>query len=191
MSSPTSVTRGTGTALYAVDPVHTQVAFAVRHLMISTVRGSFKDVQGTVRIDESDPARVAVDVRVNIASIDTREPQRDAHLRSADFFEADRFPVMTFQGGRVVGTTDGPFKLVGDLTIRGVTREVVLDVTPEGRGMDPWGGERAGFSATAKISRGEFGLKWNQALETGGVVVGDEVKISIDVELVKQATPAA
>ncbi len=191
MSTPTTVIPGTGTAIYTVDPVHTQVAFAVRHLMISTVRGSFKEVQGTLRIDEADPGRVAADIRVNIASIDTREPQRDAHLKSADFFEADRFPVMTFQGGRVIGATDGPFKLVGDLTIRGVTREVVLDVIPEGRGMDPWGNERAGFSATAKISRGEFGLKWNQALETGGVVVGDEVKISIDVELVKQAAAAA
>jgi polyisoprenoid-binding protein YceI len=191
MSTHTTVTHSAGAALYAVDPAHTQVEFAVRHLMISTVRGSFKDVQGTVRIDESDPARTAADVRINIASIDTREPQRDAHLRSPDFFDADRFPVMTFQGRHLVGSADGPFKLVGDLTIRDVTREVVVDVTPEGRLIDPWGNERVGFSATAKISRGDFGLKWNQALEAGGVVVGDEVKISIDVELVKQAAAAA
>jgi polyisoprenoid-binding protein YceI len=129
-------------------------------------------------------------VSVNIASIDTREPQRDAHLRSADFFDAEHFPVMTFQGRRLVGRPDAPFKLVGDLTIRGVTREVVLDVVPEGRIVDPWGSERAGFTATAKISRGEFGLKWNQLLETGGVAVGDEVTISVDVEMVKQAASA-
>jgi polyisoprenoid-binding protein YceI len=188
MSTPVTVTPGT--ALFVVDPAHTQVAFAVRHLMISTVRGSFKDVQGTVQLGESDPSRTAVDIRVNIASIDTREPQRDAHLKSPDFFDAERFPVMAFRGRRVIGGIGGDFKLVGDLTIRDVTREVVFDVVPEGRGMDPWGGERAGFSATAKISRGEFGLKWNQALEAGGVVVGDEVKISIDVEFVKQAAPA-
>ena len=189
MSTPVTVTPGT--TLFVVDPAHTQVQFAVRHLMISTVRGSFKDVQGTVQLDQSNTARAAVDIRVNIGSIDTREPKRDAHLKSPDFFDAERFPVMTLQGRRVIGSIDSDFKLVGDLTIRDVTRTVVLDVVPEGRGMDPWGNERAGFSATAKISRGEFGLKWNQALETGGVVVGDEVKISIDVELVKQAAAVA
>ncbi len=188
MSTPTTVS--SVTSAFTIDPSHTQVAFAVRHLMISTVRGSFKDVQGTVRIDSSVPARADVDVRIGIGSLDTREPQRDAHLKSPDFFDADRFPAMSFRG-RVVGSTDSAFKLIGNLTIRDVTREVVFDVTPEGRGIDPWGNERAGFSATAKISRGDFGLKWNQALETGGVVVGDEVKISIDVELVKQATAAA
>ncbi len=185
MSTPTTVTPAA--SFFTIDPAHTQVAFAVRHLMIAAVRGSFRDVQGTVTIDPADPGSVAVDVRVQIASIDTREPQRDAHLKSPDFFDADRFPVMTFHGRRVVGSIDGDFKLVGDLTIRDVTREVAFDVTPEGRTMDPWGNERAGFSASARISRGEFGLKWNQALETGGVVVGDEVKITIDVELVKQA----
>ena len=187
MSSPTTTTTASGTTLFAIDPVHTQVGFAVRHLMISTVRGTFRDVQGTVRTDESDSTAIDVNVGVNIASIDTREAQRDAHLKSADFFDAEHFPVMTFHGRRLMGRPEEPFKLVGDLTIRGTTREVVFDVVPEGRGADPWGGERAGFSATARISRSEFGLKWNQALETGGVVVGDEVKISVDVELVKQA----
>ena len=184
----TSTTTTPAATLYTIDPAHTQVQFGVRHLMISTVRGTFREVQGTVQADDSGPG--AVNVSVNIASIDTREPQRDAHLRSADFFDAEHFPVMTFQGRRLVGRTTEPFQLVGDLTIRGVTREVTLDVVPEGRGTDPWGNERAGFSATTRISRGGFGLKWNQALETGGVVVGDEVKISIDVELVKQAAPA-
>ncbi len=177
------------TTSYAIDPAHTQVAFAVRHLMISTVRGSFKDVRGTVRVDEADPAGASVEVSINVASIETREPKRDAHLKSADFFEADRFPFMTFRSRRIVGRIDRPFKLIGDLTIRDVTREVVVDVVPEGRVVDPWGGERAGFSATAKVNREDYGLKWNQALEAGGVLVGEEVRISIDVELVKQAAP--
>jgi polyisoprenoid-binding protein YceI len=180
-----------GTALYVIDPAHTHVEFAVRHLMISTVKGSFKEVQGTVRIDGSDTTRTAVAVTINPASIDTREPQRDAHLRSPDFLDVDRFPAITFQNRRVDGQPDRPFKLVGDLTIRGVTREVVLEIVPEGRGVDPWGNERAGFSATARISRGDFGLTYNQVLEAGGVLIGDEVKISIDVELVKQAAPSA
>ncbi len=184
MSTPT--TAASGTTTYAIDPAHTALQFAVRHLMISTVRGTFRKVQGTVQTDDHHPDVAKVEVTVEIAGIDTREPQRDAHLKSADFFDAETFPVMTFQGGRLIGSADGPFKLVGELTIRGVTREVVLDVSPEGRGMDPWGNERAGYSLTAKISRGEFGLKWNQALETGGVVVGDEVKISGDVEIVRQ-----
>jgi polyisoprenoid-binding protein YceI len=180
-----------GAALFVIDPAHTNVEFAVRHLMISTVKGSFKDVQGTVRIDGSDTTRTAVTVTINPASIDTREPQRDAHLKSPDFLDVDRVPAITFQSRRVDGQPDRPFKLVGDLTIRGVTREVVLDVVPEGRGVDPWGHERAGFSATARISRGDFGLTYNQVLEAGGVLIGDEVKISIDVELVKQAAPSA
>ncbi len=185
MSTPTT-TPATGTTLFTIDPAHTELQFAVRHLMISTVRGTFKQVQGTVRVDAAHPDAPGIDVTVVIGSIDTREPQRDAHLKSADFFDAETFPVMTFTGGRLIGSPDGPFKLVGNLTIRGITHEVVLDVTPEGGVVDPWGNERAGYSLTAKIGRGVFGLKWNQALEAGGVVVGDEVKISGDVELVKQ-----
>ena len=186
-SSPSAA----GAAFYAIDPVHTHLEFAVRHLMISTVRGTFKDVQGTVQTGEPGAGTTAVTVTVNLASIDTREPQRDAHLKSPDFFDADRFPQMTFRSRRVDGPTDRPFKLAGDLTIRDVSREVVLDVVPEGQGMDPWGHERAGFSATGRLSRGDFGLTYNQVLEAGGVVIGDEVKISIDVELVKQPVPQA
>jgi polyisoprenoid-binding protein YceI len=159
--------------------------------MISTVKGSFKEIQGTVQTDPSKPHETLVSVTIKPASIDTREPTRDAHLRSADFFDVERFPEMRFVGRRVSGSAEAPFDLVGDLTIRGVTREVVLHVTPEGRGIDPWGNERAGFSATAKINRRDFGLTWNQALETGGVLVGDDVKISVDVELIKQGAPTA
>lgn len=181
----TASTQATAATTWKIDPSHTQTEFAVRHLMITTVKGRFAEVQGVVQIDESDPARSQVEVTISAASIDTREPQRDAHLRSADFFDAEHFPKLTFRSTRIEGKGDA-FKLIGDLTIRGTTRQVVLDVTSEGRVKDPWGGERAGFSATTKIKRSDFGLTWNQLLEAGGVAVGDDVKISIDAELVKQ-----
>lgn len=171
---------------WKIDPSHTQAEFAVRHLMISTVKGRFAEVQGVVHIDESDLARSSVEVAIGVASIDTREPQRDAHLRSTDFFDAEGHPQITFRSTRVEGA-GATFKLIGDLTIRGTTRQVVLDVTAEGRGPDPWGGERAGFTATTKIKRSDFGLAWNQLLETGGVAVSDDVRISIDAQLVRQA----
>ena len=175
------------TSSWKIDPAHTHVEFAVRHLMIATVKGRFADVQGTVTIDETDPTKNSVDVTIGAASIDTREPQRDAHLRSADFFNIEVHPTLTFRSRRVTDVAGDRFRLTGDLTIGSVTREVVLEVTTGGRGRDPWGGERSAFEATTKIKRSEFGLTWNQALETGGVVVGDEIKISVDAELVRQA----
>jgi polyisoprenoid-binding protein YceI len=177
----------TATTTWTIDPAHTNVGFAVRHLMISTVRGRFADVRGTVVADEMDRTKGTVDVVIAVGSIDTREAQRDAHLRSGDFFDAEHFPEMTFRSTRIEDAPGDTFKLTGNLTIRGVTREIMLDVTAEGRGPDPWGGERAGFTATGKISRGDFGLTYNAVLETGGVVIGDEVKITIDTELVKKA----
>ena len=171
--------------LWKIDPAHSLIEFGVRHLMITTVKGRFGGVEGTVQLDEADPAFADVDVRIDAASIDTREPQRDAHLRSADFFDAEKYPHLTFTTKRPIKRRGNEFELVGDLTIHGVTREVVLDVTEEGRGKDPWGGERLGFSATTKIKRSDFGLTWNQALETGGVLVGDDIKISLDLELLK------
>ena len=173
-------------ATWKIDPTHSQVEFAVRHLMITTVRGRFTDVSGTVVTDEEDPTKAEVEVTINAASIDTREAQRDAHLKSADFFDVETYPAITFKSTRVTDARGDQFTLAGDLTIHGVTREVTLDVTSEGRAKDPWGGERAGYSATTKINRRDFGLTWNQALETGGFVVGDEIKISLDLELVKQ-----
>ena len=171
---------------WSIDPVHSHVEFAIRHLMIATVKGRFTDVKGTVQSDESDPATGQVDITIGVASIDTRESQRDAHLRSADFFDAEKFPTIAFRSRGIRDVKRDAFTLLGDLTIRGVTREIALGVTSEGRAKDPWGGERAGFTATGKIKRSDFGLTWNQALETGGVLVGDDVKISIDVELLKQ-----
>jgi polyisoprenoid-binding protein YceI len=181
-----------GGSSWRIDPAHSHVEFAVRHLMISSVKGAFGDVQGTVWVAESDPRTVLVDIAIQVASIDTRQEQRDAHLRSPDFFDAAKFPTITFRSRRIQGNPlEGDFHLTGDLTVRGITREVTLDASPEGRLTDPWGEERAGFSAHAKIDRTDFGLTWNQALEAGGVLVGNEIKISIEVELIRQATQAA
>lgn len=170
---------------WKIDASHSHVEFAVRHLMISTVKGRFGDVQGTVRIDESDFSKSAAAITIGVASIDTRDSQRDAHLKSPDFFDVEKYPTITFTSTRVEQKSDDRFTLIGQLTIHGVTEEVALDVTREGRGNDPWGGERAGFSATTQIKRSRFGLTWNQLLEAGGVAVGDDIKIAIDVELVR------
>jgi polyisoprenoid-binding protein YceI len=170
---------------WTLDTTHSNVEFSVRHLMIATVKGRFADVQGTVIIDESDPTASEIDVTIAAASIDTRVAQRDDHLRSPDFFDVARFPTLRFTSRKVARRGDG-LKVTGDLTLRGITREVVLDVSEQGRQSDPWGGQRAGFEARGTIHRSDFGLTWNQALETGGVVVGDEVKIAIDAELIRQ-----
>jgi polyisoprenoid-binding protein YceI len=186
MSTATTTATPTATT-WKIDPSHSHLEFAVRHLMISTVKGRFGVVEGTVLTDAANPATVDVNVTIDAASIDTREAQRDAHLKSPDFFDVATFPTLTFKGGRVTEASGDRFRLTGDLTIHGVTREVTLDVASEGRGKDPWGGERAGYSATTKIKRSDFGLTWNQVLEAGGIAVGDEIKISLDVELVKSS----
>jgi polyisoprenoid-binding protein YceI len=175
---------------WQIDPTHTAAEFAVKHLMISTVKGHFGEVSGTVHTDNLIPANTAVEVAINVASIDTRNEQRDTHLRSADFFDVEHFPTITFRSKRVEGDPSAALRIVGDLTIRGVTREIVLEAESEGRTRDPWGNDRAGFSAKAKINRKDFGLTWNMVLEAGGVAVGDEIRISIDVELVKQSVQA-
>ena len=184
--STAAVTATPTRATWKIDAAHSQVEFAVRHMMIATVRGRFAGVTGTVITDESDPGKAEVDVVIDVDSIDTREAKRDAHLKSADFFDVEKHPTITFKSTRVTGLKGDEFKLVGNLTIHGVTREVTLDVTSEGRAKDPWGGERAGYSAVTRINRKDFGLTWNQALETGGLLVGDEIKIALDLELVRQ-----
>lgn len=170
---------------WQLDSAHTSAQFAVRHLMIATVKGSFTDITGTVVYDRLAPGRVDIDVKIPVASIRTNDEKRDAHLTSADFFDAENHPWITFKGKRIQGDLTKQFRLIGDLTIRGVTREVVLEATNEGSGTDPWGNERMGFSATAKVNRQDFGLKWNVALETGGFLVGDDVKITIDAEIMR------
>ena len=187
-TAPTgSLNASPGVSTWELDPAHSHVEFAVRHLMISTVKGRFADVQGTIRMDESDPSAVLVDATIGAASIDTRQEERDAHLRSTDFFDVARFPTIFFRSRRVQGNPlEGDFRLIGDLTIRDITREVKLDVSAGGHATDLSGEEHVGFSAHTTIDRTDFGLTWNQALEAGGVLVGNEVRISIEVELVRQ-----
>lgn len=174
---------------WKLDPSHSQVEFAVKHMMFTTVRGRFADVEGTVTLDKENPAASSVEVDIAAASIDTQVEDRDGHLRSADFLDVENHPHITFRSREVQGSLAEPgadFKVKGDLTIRGVTREVTLDATFEGTGTDPWGGTRAGFSARTEIDRRDFELTWNQALETGGVLVGHEVRIELQVQVVQQ-----
>jgi polyisoprenoid-binding protein YceI len=167
---------------WQIDPAHTLVEFSVRHMMIATVKGRFGTVAGTIRLDDEDPARSAVDVTIDAASVDTRNEQRDAHLRSADFFDVANHPTLTFRSRRVERTREDHYRVTGDLTIRGTTRSVVLDVIEQGRITDPWGATRAAFSARATVNREDFGLTWNQALEAGGVLVSRDVVIDLEVQ---------
>jgi len=172
---------------WQIDPAHTSVEFGVKHLMISTVRGSFKDVSGTVTPGD----RPSVEVSIPVATIDTGVGQRDDHLRSADFFDAVNHPAMTFTGTLVEGDIQSGGTLAGDLTIRGVTKPVALEVEANGEMKDPWGNTKVGFTATGSINRSDFGLTWNQVLEAGGFAVGEKVKLTIDVQVVKPAEVAA
>jgi len=173
-------------ANYQIDPVHTSAHFSVRHLMISNVRGEFTKVSGKILWDAEDPSSLSIEADIDAASINTREPQRDAHLKSPDFLDVEKYPTIHFESTQV-HSDKGDLKVGGNLTIHGVTRDVVLELegpTPETK--DPWGNVKVGASATTKINRKDFGLTWNAALETGGVMVGDEIKISIDVEAARQ-----
>ncbi len=171
---------------WQIDPAHSQIQFSVRHMMISTVHGRFGKFTGTVEFNEAEPAASSLEVHIDPASIDTRDPQRDGHLKSPDFFDAQQYPDIIFKGTKFEVLSEERGRITGDLTIRGVTRPVVLDVEYNGQARSPWGTTSAGFSATTRFSRKEWGLTWNQALETGGMLVGDDVKVSIEVELVKQ-----
>lgn len=179
-------TAQTAVSTWTIDPAHSIAEFAVRHMMVSTVKGRFRSMEGTITLDEEQPERSSVVASIDVASIDTAQPDRDAHLRSDDFFNAERFPKMTFRSTRVERVDDERWKIYGDLTIRDLTKEVVLDTGFDGRVNDPWGNERVGFSATTELNRQDFGLRWNQLLETGGVVVGDRVKVSLHIEAVRQ-----
>jgi polyisoprenoid-binding protein YceI len=169
-----------------VDPQHVDLGFAVRHLMISTVKGHFRAVSGVIHTEADDFTTAEVELTIDARSIETRDDARDAHLRSADFFDVEKYPTLTFKSRRVTSTAKHHYTVVGDLTIHGVTREVSLDVVAEGFVRDPWGNEKAGFHATGSVNRKDFGLAWNVVLETGGVVVGDEVKLNLEIELTRQ-----
>jgi polyisoprenoid-binding protein YceI len=176
-----------GTATWKFDPQHTSAQFAVKHLMISTVRGAFSKVTGTVTYDDQDISKSVVDVSIEVASVDTREPARDKDLRSEKFFDVEHFPTMTFKSKKVERVSSGKLKVTGDLTIRGVTKEVVLDVDgPTAPVTDPYGNQRAAVNATTKVNRLDYGVKWNASMDNGGVVVSDQVDITIDAEMIKQ-----
>lgn len=171
-------------ATYNVDTTHSEIGFTVRHMMFAKVRGQFKTWTAKLGYDAANPAKSTIEVEIDTASIDTREEKRDGHLRSADFFDAEKFPKMIFKSKKIDGS-GGHYKVTGDLTIRDQTHEVVLDVEQTGSGKDPWGNDRLGFSAKGAISRGEWGLKWNQALEAGGVLVSDKVEIDVEAQVVQ------
>ncbi len=175
------------TQRWNIDTSHSGVHFTVRHMVISKVRGAFDRWQGVVDFDEQDPAKSKVSVRIEAGSINTREEKRDGHLRSPDFFDVEKHPELTFTSTRVEKLDGDEYRVTGDLTIRGVTRPVVLAVEHLGGGKDPWGNERIGFAAHTTINRKDFGLNWNVALETGGVLVGDKIEIALDVQAVKAA----
>lgn len=175
-----SITTGTWT----IDPTHSTIGFSARHAMVAKVRGNFGEFSGTFTLDGDNPAASAAELTAMTASIDTRNPDRDAHLKSADFLDVESFPTLTFTSTSVSGTGDS-FVVTGDLTIHGVTKSVPVTFELLGVSTDPWGGVRIGFEGSTEISRKDFGLVWNTALETGGVLVGDTVKINLDVEAIK------
>jgi polyisoprenoid-binding protein YceI len=182
----TLATPQTSTTTWNIDPVHSVAEFKVKHMMISNVKGQFPKVAGALTLDESDLTNSRVDASIEAASIETRDPQRDAHLKSADFFDVEKFPTLSFKSTGVRLVRDGELAIEGNLTIRGVTRKVFFSVEgPTPPANDPWGNTRVAVSATTKINRKDFGLTWNAALETGGILVGDEVTITLDVQFVK------
>jgi polyisoprenoid-binding protein YceI len=182
----TPQTATTTTTTWNIDPAHSVAEFKVKHMMISNVKGQFAKVTGTLTLDESDLINSRVEALIEAASIETRDAQRDAHLKSADFLDVEKFPTLSLKSTRISLVRDGELAVEGDLTIRGVTRKVLFSVEgPTPPTKDPWGNTRVAVSATTKINRKDFGLTWNTALETGGILVGDEVTIMLDVEFVK------
>lgn len=172
---------------WTVDAAHSSIDFSVKHMMVSRTKGTFHNFEATIEADPTDLSTANIEVVVDLTSVDTRSDDRDNHLKSADFFDVENHPKMTFKSTKIVKTDDGEYDLTGDLTIRDTTKPVTLKVTSEGQGKDPWGNEVAGFSGETKLKRSDFGLTWNAALETGGVLVGDDVKISVQIEAQKQA----
>ena len=173
-------------SIWNIDPAHSVAEFKVKHMMIANVKGHFSKITGVLTRDESNVANSSVEVAIEAASIETRDAQRDAHLKSADFFDVEKHPILAFKSNGIKQVKDGELAVGGDLTIHGVTRKVTFDVEgPTPPAKDPWGNTRIAVSGTTKINRKDFGLTWNSALETGGILVGDEVTISLDVQFVK------
>jgi len=176
------------TTTWEIDPAHTAAGFSVKHLMISTVRGQFKGITGTINWDDQDLSKSTVDVSIDAKTVDTSEPQRDKDLRSDRFFDTEKFPTITFKSTKVEQVSAGRLKVAGNLTIHGITKPVVLDVEgPSAQIKDPWGMTRVAINATTRVNRQDYGVKWNANIDGGGVVVGDDVNITIDLEMVKKA----
>lgn len=175
-------------ATYQLDPVHSSAGFSVKHMMIAKVHGAFEKLSGKLVFDKNDPQKASAEATIEAASINTREPQRDTHLRSPDFFDVEKFPSLSFTSKSVTGSSGGSIKVAGDLTIKGITKQVILDVEgPSDEIKDPYGNLKIGLFATTKIRRKDFGLTWNAALEAGGVLVGDDVTITLDLQFVKSS----
>jgi polyisoprenoid-binding protein YceI len=184
MSTPTTAPAAVST--WKIDPVHSSAEFRVRHMMISNVRGHFTGVSGSLNYNEADAAQSKVGATIDAATVDTRDPQRDTHLKSAEFFDVEKFPTLEFRSSRIARRADGTLTLSGPLTIHGVTREVEFAIEgPTPPVKDPWGNERIGVHASTKINRFDYGLTFNAVLETGGVMVGEEVAITLELEFVK------
>lgn len=183
---PTAIATETTVTTWNIDPVHSVAEFKVKHMMISNVKGQFTGVSGSLSLNEEDVTKSTIEAIIDAATINTREEQRDAHLKSTDFFDVEKFPTLGFKSTSVKHAGDDELKVTGDLTIHGVTRSVEFVVEgPTAPGKDPWGNTRIGVSATTKINRKDYGLTWNAGLETGGILVGDEVTITLDVQFVK------
>jgi len=176
---------------WTIDPAHSRVGFAIKHMMISTVRGEFTEFEGEITLDEQDPSRSQATGRVTVSSIDTGNAERDGHLRSADFFDAEKHPTITFVSRRIEPQSGDSFRVTGDLTMHGVTKELTLDAELTAPAKDPWGNMRRGVNLTGSLNRKDFGLTWNQALETGGFLVDDKVKLEIDLEVVQASREEA
>jgi polyisoprenoid-binding protein YceI len=177
---------------YKIDPAHSTAQFVVRHMMITNVRGGFSGVQGTIEYDPENPGNARVDVVIDASKINTLDEQRDAHLKSADFLHVEQHPTITFKSKKIAQAGDGEWKITGDLTVHGVTKEVVLNAEgPTAEGKDPYGNTRIGSSASTKIKRSDFGLTWNAALETGGILVGDDLRIELEVSAIRSESAAA
>ncbi|KYD11688.1 YceI family protein [Heyndrickxia sporothermodurans] len=173
---------------WTVDTAHSSIDFSVKHMMVSKVKGAFQQFNASVEADPTDLTTANIDFNIDVASIDTRNSDRDNHLRSADFFDVENYPTMTFKSTNITKTDDDEYKVTGDVTLHGVTRSETFSVTFEGLAKDPMSGaEKVGFSATGKLKRSDYGLTWNAALETGGVLVGDEIKVAIEIEAAKEA----
>lgn len=172
---------------WIVDPTHSTIEFSVKHMMIAKVKGSFNKFEASILANPSDLTTAEIDFTVDVASIDTRNADRDNHLRSADFFEVEKNPTLTFKSTKIVKTDEDEYDVTGNVTLNGVTQEETFSITFEGQGKDPWGNEKAGFSGKGKVKRSDYGLTYNAALETGGVLIGDQITLTIEIEAAKEA----